>query len=58
MGDVKHRAGRSSRRKYESPKRTQAAIDTRRGIRAAAQLLFLRDGYATTTMLSIGAEAG
>lgn len=58
MGDVKHRAGRSSRRKYQSPKRAQAAINTRRRIRAAAQLLFLRDGYATTTMLSVAAEAG
>jgi AcrR family transcriptional regulator len=46
------------RRPYRSPKREQAALATRRAIRAAAEQLFLRDGYARTSMKAIAARAG
>ena len=45
-------------RRYESPRRQAQAAATRRDILAAAQALFERDGYATTTMAAIAAEAG
>lgn len=48
---------RTSRR-YDSPRRREQAAATRRDILAAAQSLFERDGYATTTMSAIAAEAG
>jgi TetR/AcrR family transcriptional regulator, regulator of autoinduction and epiphytic fitness len=48
---------RSSRR-YRSPKREQAARETRRRVRAAAEALFLRDGYVRTTTKGIAKEAG
>jgi AcrR family transcriptional regulator len=47
-----------SRRPYHSPKRAAAALKTRRAIRAAAETLFLRDGYARTTMRGIAKQAG
>lgn len=46
------------RRAYSSPKRERAARETRRAIRDAAERLFLRDGYARTSMKAIAAEAG
>lgn len=58
MADVKHSDDRPARRAYRSPKRAEAAVNTRRRIRASAEKLFLRDGYAPTTMLKIAAEAG
>jgi AcrR family transcriptional regulator len=58
MSDVKDAEDRPPRRTYSSPKRVQAALETRRRIRAAAERLFLRDGYAHTAMIKIAAEAG
>jgi AcrR family transcriptional regulator len=45
-------------RRYDSPRRREQAAATRREILAAAQRLFERQGYATTTMAAIAAEAG
>jgi AcrR family transcriptional regulator len=53
---VKGNAGRAAR-PYKSPKREQRARETRRRIRDAASTLFLRDGYASTTMSAIAREA-
>lgn len=58
MSDVKSDAGSPPRRPYHSPKRAQAALERRQRMRAAAERLFMRDGYEPTTMLSIAAEAG
>jgi len=58
MSDVESDAGGPPRRRYHSPKRAQAALERRRRMRAAAERLFMRDGYEPTTMLSIAAEAG
>jgi AcrR family transcriptional regulator len=44
-------------RPYKSPKREQRAQETRRRIRDAASGLFLRDGYAATTMTAIARVA-
>jgi AcrR family transcriptional regulator len=44
-------------RRYQSPRRQAQAAATRGDILAAAQTLFERDGYATTTMAAIAAEA-
>jgi AcrR family transcriptional regulator len=49
---------RGSRRPYQSPKRAAAALKTRHAIRDAAESLFLRDGYARTTMKAIATQAG
>jgi TetR/AcrR family transcriptional regulator, regulator of autoinduction and epiphytic fitness len=57
MADVKHDDDRPRRRKYDSSKRDEAARNTRRRIRAAAESLFLRDGYVPTTMVKIASEA-
>lgn len=46
-----------SKRRYHSPRRREQAAATRREILEAAQRLFERDGYATTTMAAIAAEA-
>lgn len=43
---------------YRSRKREQASLETRRRIRAVAEALFLRDGYARTTTKAIAREAG
>jgi len=55
---VKPSALASPRRPYRSPKREAAALKTRHAIRDAAEALFLRDGYARTTMKAIAAQAG
>src|SRR5215211_1607865 len=55
---VKPSAPASPRRLYRSPKREAAALKTRHAIRDAAEALFLRDGYARTTMKAIAAQAG
>ena len=53
---VKPSAGSS--RRYVTPKRDQRAAATRAAILAAAETLFLRDGYARTSIKAIAAEAG
>ena len=45
-------------RRYDSPHRQAQAARTRRGIVEAASRLFLKHGYARTTMAAIAAEAG
>jgi AcrR family transcriptional regulator len=45
-------------RTYNSPRRQQQALATRRTILDAAERLFVRDGYPTTTMDAIATEAG
>jgi tetracycline repressor-like protein len=45
-------------RPYRSVKHEAAAPQTRRTIRDAAETLFLRDGYARTSMKAIAAQAG
>ena len=45
-------------RRYATPKRDERAAATRRAILAAAETLFLRDGYARTSMKAIAARAG
>ncbi len=47
-----------SSRSYESPRRREQAAATRRAILAAAQRLFERDGYTTTSVPAIAEEAG
>lgn len=47
-----------SKRRYHSPLRREQADTTRRAILEAAQRLFVRYGYAATTMAAIAAEAG
>jgi AcrR family transcriptional regulator len=54
---VKPTAQGSARRPYHSPKRAAAARKTRQAIRGAAETLFLRDGYAQTTMRAIADQA-
>jgi AcrR family transcriptional regulator len=44
-------------RSYDSPRRREQAAATRREILQAAQRLFEREGYGTTTMAAIAAEA-
>ena len=46
-----------AKRRYESPRRREAAAATRREILEAAERLFERQGYAATTMAAIAAEA-
>lgn len=46
-----------STRRYDSPRRREQAEATRLEILAAAEHLFLRDGYAPTTMAAIATEA-
>ena len=46
------------RRRYESPHRREQAAGTRRKIVAAARPLFLKRGYAGTTMAAIARDAG
>ncbi len=45
------------KRPYESPRRREQAVATRQEILDAAQRLFERDGYPTTTMAAIATEA-
>jgi AcrR family transcriptional regulator len=46
-----------AKRRYDSPRRREAAAATRREILEAAERLFERQGYAATTMAAIAAEA-
>ena len=50
--------GARTTRRYNSERRKQQALGTRRAILDAAQELFERDGYVATTMEDIAAEAG
>ncbi|MBK0419831.1 helix-turn-helix transcriptional regulator [Leucobacter sp. CSA1] len=45
-------------RTYRSPRREAEAAATRASIIAAAEKLFVRDGYAATSLKAIAAEAG
>jgi AcrR family transcriptional regulator len=47
-----------TRRRYESPHRREQAAATRRKVIAAARPLFLKHGYAGTTMAAIARKAG
>lgn len=49
---------RSTARPYRSAKRAQGALATRQAIREAATTLFLKDGYARTSMKAIASQAG
>jgi AcrR family transcriptional regulator len=46
------------RRPYDSTRRREQARQTREAIIAAARRLFLRDGFASTTVATIAAETG
>jgi AcrR family transcriptional regulator len=46
------------KREYRSPAREEQALATRRRIRAAAEELFVRDGYVATSMTAIARAAG
>ena len=46
------------KRSYDSTRRREQAAQTQRQILEAAQRLFERDGYATTTVAAIASEAG
>jgi len=45
------------KRRYESPRRAEQAQQTRATVTDAARRLFLRDGFAATTIASVAAEA-
>ena len=45
------------KRHYDSPRRAEQARQTRAAVVEAARRLFLRDGYATTTIAAIAAQA-
>jgi len=47
-----------SRRPYNSPRRREQAAATRSQILDAARRLFLKQGYAATSMAAVAAEAG
>lgn len=51
-------SGDGGRRRYHTPKRTARARATRERIRATAEALFLRDGYARTSMSAVAKAAG
>jgi len=51
-------AARKPRRGYVSGTRTEQAQETRKRVIEAATRLFVRQGYATTTMRAIATEAG
>lgn len=50
--------GVKSGRRYDSPKRSEQALQNRRAILKAAHRLFIRRGYAGTTMAAVADEAG
>ena len=47
----------TSKRRYDSPRRAEQAQQTRAAVADAARRLFLRDGFAATTIAAIAAEA-
>lgn len=46
------------KRRYEAPARRAAALATRERICQAAEVLFVRDGYARTSIRAVAAEGG
>jgi AcrR family transcriptional regulator len=50
--------GRAVKRRYDASRRRAAANATRDRICAAAEKLFLRDGYARTSIRAVAGEAG
>jgi len=48
----------TSRRSYNSPRRIEAARETRRAVLAAARQQFVENGYAHTTLAAIAEAAG
>jgi AcrR family transcriptional regulator len=58
MSETPVNSSETGRRRYRSPKRAARALETRRRIRMAAEVLFLRDGYARTTMTAVARAAG
>jgi AcrR family transcriptional regulator len=46
------------KRGYNSPLRAQRALQTRRRVRVVAEALFVRGGYAATSMKQVAGEAG
>lgn len=54
---AQHAPAPSSRRSYVTPKRDQRAAATRTAILAAAEELFLRDGYTRTSMRAVATRA-
>jgi AcrR family transcriptional regulator len=50
--------GRPVKRRYDASRRRAAAEATRERICAAAEKLFLRDGYARTSIRTVASEAG
>lgn len=46
-----------SKRRYDSPRRAEQARQTRAAVIQAAKRLFLRDGFAATTVAAVAAEA-
>lgn len=50
--------GVKPKRRYHSPRRQEQAAATRRAILEAAQRLFEKQGYVSTTMAAIAEEAG
>lgn len=58
MNDAVKPVAPHARRRYNAPRRREAAQATRRAIVAAATHLFVERGYAATTMAAIAAAAG
>src|SRR4051812_27179367 len=46
------------KRKYDAPRRRASAEDTRERVCSVAQELFLRDGYARTSVRAVAKHAG
>jgi AcrR family transcriptional regulator len=46
------------KRRYDAPSRRASAAQTRERICAAAEALFLRDGYASTSLRAVAKQAG
>jgi AcrR family transcriptional regulator len=55
---AKAAASTPKKRRYHSPRRQEQAEATRKEILDAAERLFIRDGYVTTSMAAIAKEAG
>src|SRR5262249_53569296 len=58
MNDAVKPVAAHERRRYNAPRRREAAQATRRAIVAAATRLFVERGYAATTMAAIAEAAG
>ncbi len=51
-------SGEPVKRKYDAPARRASAAQTRERVCAAAEVLFLRDGYARTSIRAVAKQAG